>query len=56
MIDCYTVWVNQIKTSISSMRLNLQNEDSPFEIMAEPVVDEGSVISILFPNEKLEVE
>lgn len=29
MIDYYTVWVHQIKTPISSMRLNLQNEDSP---------------------------
>ena len=29
MIDYYTVWVHQIKTPISSMRLTLQNEDSP---------------------------
>lgn len=29
MIDYYTVWVHQIKTPIASMRLNLQNEDSP---------------------------
>lgn len=28
MIDYFTVWVHQIKTPISSMRLNLQNEDS----------------------------
>ena len=28
MIDYYTVWVHQIKTPISSMRLTLQNEDS----------------------------
>lgn len=30
MVDYYTVWAHQIKTPISSMRLNLQNEDSPF--------------------------
>ncbi len=29
MVDYYTVWVHQIKTPIASMRLNLQNEDSP---------------------------
>lgn len=29
MIDYYTVWVHQIKTPISFMRLTLQNEDSP---------------------------
>lgn len=29
MIDYYTMWVHQIKTPISSMRLTLQNEDSP---------------------------
>ena len=29
MIDYYTVWVHQIKTPIASMRLNLQNEDTP---------------------------
>lgn len=29
MIDYYTVWVHQIKTPISSMRLTLQEEDSP---------------------------
>ena len=28
MIDYYTTWVHQIKTPISAMRLNLQNEDS----------------------------
>ncbi|MGN0998142.1 MAG: sensor histidine kinase [Faecousia sp.] len=28
-IDYYTVWVHQIKTPIASMRLNLQNEDTP---------------------------
>ena len=28
MIDYYTVWAHQIKTPISSMRLQLQNEDS----------------------------
>lgn len=28
MTDYYTVWVHQIKTPVSSMRLNLQNEDS----------------------------
>lgn len=30
MIDYYTVWVHQIKTPIASMRLQLQNEDTPF--------------------------
>lgn len=29
MIDYYTVWAHQIKTPIASMRLHLQNEDSP---------------------------
>ncbi len=29
MIDYYTMWVHQIKTPIASMRLKLQNEDSP---------------------------
>lgn len=29
MVDYYTVWVHQIKTPISSMRLTLQDEDSP---------------------------
>lgn len=29
MVDYYTVWAHQIKTPIASMRLNLQNEDSP---------------------------
>ncbi len=29
MIDYYTMWVHQIKTPISSMRLKLQNEDTP---------------------------
>ncbi len=28
-MDYYTVWVHQIKTPIASMRLTLQNEDSP---------------------------
>lgn len=28
MTDYYTMWVHQIKTPISSMRLTLQNEDS----------------------------
>ena len=28
-VDYYTVWAHQIKTPIASMRLNLQNEDSP---------------------------
>lgn len=28
MIDYYTMWVHQIKTPISSMKLSLQNEDS----------------------------
>ena len=30
MMEYYTVWVHQIKTPISSMRLTLQNEDTPF--------------------------
>lgn len=29
MIDYYTIWAHQIKTPIASMRLNLQNEDTP---------------------------
>ena len=29
MMEYYTVWVHQIKTPIASMRLTLQNEDSP---------------------------
>lgn len=29
MIDYYTVWVHQIKTPIASMKLHLQNEDTP---------------------------
>lgn len=29
MVDYYTVWAHQIKTPIASMRLHLQNEDSP---------------------------
>lgn len=29
MTDYYTLWVHQIKTPIASMRLHLQNEDSP---------------------------
>lgn len=29
MIDYYTIWVHQIKTPIASMRLQLQNEDTP---------------------------
>ncbi len=29
MMDYYTLWVHQIKTPISSMRLKLQNEDTP---------------------------
>ena len=29
MIDYYTTWVHQIKTPIASMRLTLQNEDTP---------------------------
>ncbi len=29
MIDYYTLWAHQIKTPIASMRLTLQNEDSP---------------------------
>ena len=29
MLDYYTVWVHQIKTPIASMRLTLQNSDSP---------------------------
>lgn len=28
-VDYYTVWVHQIKTPIASMRLTLQNEDTP---------------------------
>lgn len=31
MIDYYTIWVHQIKTPISSMRLQLRNEDAPRE-------------------------
>ena len=30
MMDYYTVWVHQIKTPISAMKLSLQNEDSAF--------------------------
>lgn len=30
MIQYYTIWVHQIKTPIASMRLHLQNEDTPF--------------------------
>lgn len=30
IIDYYTIWVHQIKTPISSMRLQIQNEDSEF--------------------------
>ena len=29
MVEYYTVWAHQIKTPIASMRLRLQNEDSP---------------------------
>ncbi len=29
MVDYYTAWAHQIKTPIASMRLNLNNEDSP---------------------------
>lgn len=29
MVDYYTIWAHQIKTPIASMRLHLQNEDSP---------------------------
>lgn len=29
MIEYYTMWAHQIKTPIASMRLNLQNEDTP---------------------------
>lgn len=29
MVDYYTVWAHQIKTPIASMRLSLQNEDTP---------------------------
>lgn len=29
MIEYYTIWAHQIKTPIASMRLRLQNEDSP---------------------------
>lgn len=32
MIEYYTVWAHQIKTPIASMRLTLQNEDSPLSI------------------------
>lgn len=37
MVDYYTVWAHQIKTPIASMRLNLQNEDSPLsrKLMAD---------------------
>ena len=31
MVDYYTVWVHQIKTPIASMRLTLQNEDTPLQ-------------------------
>lgn len=30
MVEYYTVWAHQIKTPITSMRLTLQNEDTPF--------------------------
>lgn len=30
MIDYYTIWAHQIKTPIASMRLTLQEEDTPF--------------------------
>jgi len=30
MIEYYTIWAHQIKTPIAAMKLNLQNEDSPF--------------------------
>ena len=30
LTEYYTVWVHQIKTPITSMRLTLQNEDTPF--------------------------
>lgn len=30
MIDYYSVWAHQIKTPIASMKLTLQNEDTPF--------------------------
>lgn len=30
MVAYYTVWAHQIKTPIASMRLSLQNEDTPF--------------------------
>lgn len=30
MVEYYTIWAHQIKTPIASMRLHLQNEDSPF--------------------------
>ncbi len=33
MIDYYTMWVHQIKTPIASMRLKLQNEDTPLSRM-----------------------
>ncbi|MDD3796682.1 MAG: sensor histidine kinase, partial [Lachnospiraceae bacterium] len=29
LVDYYTIWVHQIKTPIASMRLKLQNEDTP---------------------------
>lgn len=29
MVEYYTIWVHQIKTPIASMRLTLQNEDTP---------------------------
>lgn len=29
MVDYYTIWAHQIKTPIASMRLTLQNEDTP---------------------------
>ncbi len=29
MMDYYTIWIHQIKTPIASMRLNLQNQDTP---------------------------
>lgn len=37
MIEYYTLWAHQIKTPIASMRLTLQNEDSPLarKLMAE---------------------
>lgn len=30
LVEYYTIWAHQIKTPIASMRLNLQNEDTPF--------------------------